>query len=415
VKIQLTTRLSQVLNQNVYQAIEMLQYSNEELEKFVDEKVLENPLLVKKSYDSFSNKFDILPAKKSYYEELFCQSRISFKKKIELNIAYFLIENLDEFGFLSEIPENDFLAKDIEKVLSVMKNFEPIGVFSKNFSEFINTFLKDANINVNENFIDNINLLQKMNLKEFSNHINMSIPTIKKLLSIIKRMPKYPFYKEDDSCFAIPDFSLNIEDGICHISFNENFEINIDSNLFTKITSKEDLSYLKHKKRDALWLINSIAKRKGTILKVAKAIIKKQKLFFLTGKMNSLTIKDIAKELSISESTVSRSIKDKTIFTKYGTFELKYFLTRGVNSDLYNWDDEKTASRFISLNLRKAISGECKTNPLSDESLVDRLKNEGIIVARRTIAKYRSKLKIPKAFERKKQYEICSEINNDAT
>jgi RNA polymerase sigma-54 factor len=164
--------------------------------------------------------------------------------------------------------------------------------------------------------------------------------------------------------------------------------------------SKETQDYIQEKLKSALWLIKSMHQRQKTIYRVTEAIMKHQRDFLDRGPsaLRPLILKDIANEVGIHESTVSRVTSNKYVYTPQGIYELKYFFNSGISTS----DGDGVASESVKLRIKALIEAEDPRRPLSDQDLVDKLKMEGIQMARRTVAKYRESLKILPSSRRKR-------------
>jgi RNA polymerase sigma-54 factor len=166
--------------------------------------------------------------------------------------------------------------------------------------------------------------------------------------------------------------------------------------------SDETRAYVKEKFRSALWLIKSVDQRQKTIQKVATSIINFQRDFLDHGieHLRPLVLRDVATDIGMHESTVSRVVNNKYMHTPQGVFEMKYFFHSGINSS----HGESVSSVTIKQRIRKIIDGEDPRRPLSDSRIVRMLQDEGLILARRTIAKYREEMKIPTSSQRRVLY-----------
>ncbi|RYZ64100.1 MAG: RNA polymerase sigma-54 factor, partial [Proteobacteria bacterium] len=190
--------------------------------------------------------------------------------------------------------------------------------------------------------------------------------------------------------------SLN-EDGLPRLKIS-----NFYRNMLQKggKTEGKTQDYIQEKLRSAVWLIKSIHQRQRTIYKVAESIVKHQREFFEKGSafLKPMILRDIANDIGMHESTVSRVTTSKYVHTPQGIYELKYFFNSGISSS----DGDALASESVKLKIKDLVSREDTKNPLSDQKIVELLKVEGIQIARRTVAKYRDMLKILPSSQRKK-------------
>ena len=169
-----------------------------------------------------------------------------------------------------------------------------------------------------------------------------------------------------------------------------------------KTTGDKTQDYIQEKLRSAVWLIKSIHQRQRTIYKVVESIVKHQREFFEKGSehLKPMVLRDIANDIGMHESTVSRVTTAKYVHTPQGIYELKYFFNSGISSS----DGDSLASESVKIKIKDLVSKENPKNPLSDQKIVDLLKVEGIQIARRTVAKYRDVLKILPSSQRKKYF-----------
>jgi RNA polymerase sigma-54 factor len=238
------------------------------------------------------------------------------------------------------------------------------------------------------------------------------VAEIKELSSIISSMDPKPgrVYAPQDTQYVLPDVyvykvgdeyivSLN-EDGLPKLRVSQFYKSVMQNGKNAESgEKKETQDYIQEKLKSALWLIKSMHQRQKTIYRVTEAIMKHQKDFLDKGPsaLRPLILKDIAGEVGIHESTVSRVTSNKYVYTPQGIYELKYFFNSGISTS----DGDGMASESVKLRIKALIEAEDPRRPLSDQDLVDKLKMEGIQMARRTVAKYRESLKILPSSRRK--------------
>jgi len=251
------------------------------------------------------------------------------------------------------------------------------------------------------NLLGNKNyVLLKKNLKCNDSELNEAIKLIKSLNpkpgQVFQRIDPQDFIKADtkvDKSNDIWEVSL-IEDNFLRLKINEDYQ-----DIVKKESDKFDKES-KDKYQEAKWLIKNLRERSITIIRVSRAIMKKQNEFLARGKLflKPLILRNIAEELNLHESTISRATTNKFISTPHGIFELKYFFGSAIKNDNGN----NLSSKAILFRLKELIKNESSSSPFSDEELSLLLKKEGIQIARRTIAKYRIVLKILPSNQRKK-------------
>ena len=470
-KISLVQNIKQTqkmaLTPQLLKAIKLLELNNIDLDNYLEQEILENPLLEKindekKHQISTTNSIDNLPDKNSsksslshdkdfegsasfdtsnlydassstsidniieetvksensLYETIINQINISFKQKTCRLIALSILEFIEPNGYLKistkELAENlNSNPKDIENILKILKSFEPIGVFSNTFEEFLALQLQEQNLLDYDMSIllDNLNLLANENINTFAKKYNMSLEVIKNKLDLIKRCKLAPI--DDDSNFVK---HLNAPDIIVEKIKND-WVVNLNEETLPKVIvlsgyweelsrkklSKSDKSYLSANFLAGKGLVKALEQRASTILKVAKAIINKQNKFLEKGVMGikPLRLKDIAEELDIHESTVSRITNSKVICTPRGTYDLKFFFSKSLNVIT---NDDGLSSKVVKEKIYQLINNEVKV--LSDNKLSQILKKEGINVARRTVTKYREEMTVPPSHQRKRLKQL---------
>lgn len=208
-----------------------------------------------------------------------------------------------------------------------------------------------------------------------------------------------PQYVTPDMYVQIQDHEIKVQlldDELPKIIFHDHYYEEL-----SQLEDQQVIQFLKEKQQDYEWLIKSLDQRKQTILKVGLLIVKKQKPYFLKGPTHllPLTMREIADELGVHESTVSRSVRGKYMQTPYGTVELKTFFSNRIPS---SEREENRSTQQVKNQLSIIIKQEDKLKPLSDQEICNRLQKEGFIVSRRTVAKYREQLGIPSSTKRKR-------------
>ena len=237
----------------------------------------------------------------------------------------------------------------------------------------------------------------------------MGIPSVELLpaIGIIRTLNAYPAasFSEPAARIHRPDVTIEKDgnnyivkmndDGMPRLRINQSYRALAQDKQY----SKADRKFLRDKLKDAVWLMRSIDQRKGTIYKVATSIANAQTRFLDDGieHLEPLTLKVVADEIEMAESTVSRVVNDKYVSTPQGVFELKYFF----HSAIETVDGRVASSIAVKERIKRLVGNENSTKPLSDAKISDLLAQEGILLARRTIAKYREQLRIPGSTQRK--------------
>ncbi len=366
---------------------------------------------------------NIIKKSETLSDHLLWQLSVSSLGERDQVTGHQIIGNLDEHGFLDatigeiaaieSVPE-----REVERILGVVQRFDPAGIASRNLQESlriqiemlegIDDLARGQVCKLVEQFFS---ALGTKNYGVIAKKMCLPIERVMELVEIVRSLEPYPSrgWGTDPPHYITPDVYITKMDGEYQVLLNDDGlpKLRI-SNIYRRLlkaknsTSSDTKKYLKSKLDSALWLIKSIDQRQRTIHKVASSILKFQKDFFDHGieYLRPLVLKDVAEDIEMHESTVSRASTNKYIHTPQGLFEIKYFFHSGVKSR--NGSD--VSSRMVKERIRKLIEAEDKRRPLSDQRLVRDLKGTGIHIARRTVAKYREELRIPSSQKRKERY-----------
>lgn len=382
-----------------------------ELKEKIEKTIEENPFL---EYDIKSNHKSVdinsiientaTNTKESLFEHLKSQIEITFNNKNDIEIAKQISSFINQDGYLitpyGEIADIlNINIKKVDEIIKVLKTLEPIGVAAKNISECLSTQLKykeniDENLkNIAINIVENyLNELSKKNYKYIASKLNISEKDILNALKLIQTLEPYPAREFDTTVikYIIPELFIFKENNEWRVKTNETFIPPLKINKkYSKLLKESDFNNdLKEKKEEAQNLINVVNERKKTLKRVGEGLLKLQIDFFENGKefMKPLRLKDLALEVGLSESTISRISNGKYLNTVWGTFSIKYFFSKKINGDL--------GSRAVKEIIKRII--ENSAAKLSDEKIRLILKSEGIEIARRTVAKYRQSMNILK-------------------
>ena len=348
------------------------------------------------------------------------QADLEFNDDEEKKIAELLIDYVDENGWITENLEDieefsGFKLKQIEKVLERMQSFEPNGVFARNLKECLKIQLVNEN-NMDSNkeiIIENIDLLGSGNIKGLQKLTGLKEEKLKDEIRHIRALNPKPGckYSTDNDNIFHPDVIVtkNNSDWAVELNHGTLPKININEDYVKEIErlqcGESDKKFINESLNSARWLLKAIQQRNVTTLKISSEIVNQQKEFFEKGKkyLKPMVLKDVAKKINMHESTVSRVTSDKLMLTPRGVFEMKLFFSASISSTK---EGETHSAESVRESLKKLISSEPVNNPLSDEMLVEKLQDEGIDLARRTVAKYRELLNIPASSVRKKIMKI---------
>ena len=333
-----------------------------------------------------------------------------------------IIGNLDDDGYLVASVEEiaamgEWPVTDVEKALQHIQTFDPHGVAARDLGECLWLQLKFLGLEgtpTEKIVTEHLRLLQNHQVPEIARRLGMPIEDLKEHIEIIRNLDPKPGsrYNPQQSQYVIPDvYVVKVEDqyvamlneeGLPQLRISPTYRRLLDKNVAGTAENNETRAYVKDKFRSALWLIKSVEQRQKTIHKVANSIINFQRDFLDHGieHLRPLVLRDVANDIGMHESTVSRVVTNKYMHTPQGVFEMKYFFHSGISSSY----GESVSSVTIKQRIRKIIENEDPRKPLSDSKIVSILQKEGLMLARRTIAKYREELKIPTSNQRKVLY-----------
>ena len=330
-----------------------------------------------------------------------------------------IVGNLDEDGYLAaSIQEiavmGNWPEADVNRVLSLVHTFDPMGVAARDLQECLLLQLRHLGLeNTPSEAIvrDHLRLLENHQLPDLARQLDLRVDELKDHIDIIRHLDPKPGmkYNPSPSQYVIPDVYVQKvedkyvavlnDDALPQLRINPVYRRLLDP---TSQHSAETRSYVKDKFRSALWLIKSVDQRQKTIFKIATSLIAFQREFLDHGieHLRPLVLRDVADDIGMHESTVSRIVNNKYMHTPQGVVEMKYFFHSGIRSAY----GESVSSVTIKQRIRKIVESEDAHKPLSDSRIVSLLQAEGLILARRTIAKYREELRIPTSSRRKVSY-----------
>ena len=392
------------------------EYEDFDFEYFFGEYL--NPGPVRGEYESSEERpsFDtFLVRPSSLIEHLNWQLDLSEVSKGLYDIAYFIIGNINEDGYLrvtiEEVVEDlEVSIEEVEEALKVVQSFDPTGVGSRDLQECLRIQIRAAGLEgtlVDRLVGDYLPLLEVRKFQEIAKALDCEPEEIGRALDLIRRFSpkpgekyssKKPFYIQPDVYITKvgDDYEIVMnEDGLPKLKLNSAYR----ELLGEKNVSKDTKSFIKERFRSALELLKSVDQRKQTIYRVCKAIVARQYVFLEQGIMHlkPMLIKDIAEELGVHSSTISRVVTNKFAHTQQGILELRKFFTVGVESR----NGENISIVQVKETIRRIIGKEDPQRPLSDEHICRMLCEQGVQITRRTVAKYRDQMHIPGSRERK--------------
>ena len=330
-----------------------------------------------------------------------------------------IIGNLDDDGYLVASFEElaamgGWPLPEVERALRLLQGFDPVGVASRDLQECLLIQLRHLGLEgtpTEKIITEHLRLLQNHQVPEIARKLGLTIDELKEHIEVIRNLDPKPGsrFNPTQSQYVIPDvYVVKVEDQYVAVLNEDGLPQMRISPVYRRLLDKgadnsdETRAYVKDKFRSALWLIKSVEQRQKTIHKVANSIINFQRDFLDHGieHLRPLVLRDVANDIGMHESTVSRVVTNKYMHTPQGVFEMKYFFHSGISSSF----GESVSSVTIKQRIRKIIENEDPRKPLSDSKIVSILQREGLVLARRTIAKYREELKISTSNQRKVLY-----------
>ncbi len=332
-------------------------------------------------------------------------------------IAQFIIGNIDEDGYLRANNEEimasgGYNAEEVEIAVKAVQSLDPIGVGARDLRECLLLQLEFLELDaplVEIIVRDHWDEFMQRKFVSLAKTLGVDLKSLEGIVEIIKHLDPKPGrkYSNERAIYVEPDVYIQKvgdeyvivlnEDGMPKLRINSGYRSMLNS-----MDSKQDgetVNYIKDKIRSAVWLIKSLDQRQRTIYKVAESIVKHQREFLEKGidYLRPLVLRDVADDIQMHESTVSRVVSNKYMHTPRGLFLMKYFVHSGIDSDT----GEDISSLTVKKKIQSFIDNEDPRKPLSDSKIMKILNDEGINIARRTVAKYRDELNIPSSTDRK--------------
>lgn len=365
----------------------------------------------KQSFESYTSK------KLSLKDHLMIQLGMTVKSNKEKRIGEFIIESLDNKGYLGcSLQDISLLINEdvveVERVLRLIQTFDPVGVAARSLSECLMIQLREKGIQDKNAYIIAENYLEEIatnKIQKIAKDLHISVNRVQSICDIIKMLEPKPsrgFIVDSDNIrYIVPDVTIEKINDEYIIIVNDSYLptltiSNYYKNMVNGLNDKEASKFLSDKLNSSMWLIKSIEQRRMTLYKVVESILKYQRKFFDEGKsaLKPLVLKDVADDIGVHESTVSRATNGKYVQTPRGLYELKYFFA----SSLSEADGSGVSSTSVKNTIQKLIDSENSQKPLSDQKIAEKLNEEGINISRRTVAKYRDEMRIPSSSMRRR-------------
>ena len=360
-----------------------------------------------------------LSTKSSLADHLMWQLNLQTTDELIREIGAAIIGNIDEDGYLvASVDEiaglGDWDIADVERALEHVQRFDPIGVGARDPQECLLLQIRHMGLagGPAETLVrDHLPRLSNQKIPELAKAIGCEPEEVKAHIEFIKHLDPKPGarYSPPDTQYVIPDvYVIKTDEGYKAVLNEDGLPQLRISPVYRRLLDKggeasdETRAYVKDKFRSALWLLKSVDQRQKTIVKVATSIINFQHGFLDHGieHLRPLVLRDVANDIGMHESTVSRVVNNKYMHTPQGVYEMKFFFHSGISSSY----GEHVSSVTIKQRIKKIVEGEDQRRPLSDSKIMNILQKEGLALARRTIAKYREELKIPTSNQRKVLY-----------
>ncbi|KRQ88034.1 RNA polymerase sigma-54 factor [Caloramator mitchellensis] len=429
-ELNLNQRQSLSMSQDMQLSLSILQMNIMELEQFINEEVCNNPVIdfddsiehyidYRKKGSDYNgqletieeNNFELnLIIEENLHDLLKKQLRLSGLDNKSLKIGYYIIDNINEQGYL-ESDEMEIAShfrcsiEEVLKVLYIIQGFEPNGIGGKNIEECLIIQLrnlKKLNNDLEAIIKNHLKDIAKGNFNKIISNLKIEKDVLNHYVKLIKSLNPKPglSFCIKNTEYVYPDLIVKNENGELQIDLLKDIlpvlKINKEYlNLINDRSSKE-FKFIKEKIKRAFLVMNSIEKRKKTLLKISRVILEQQINFLEGSHLNPISLKQIAEKTNLHVSTISRAVSGKFVLTDRGLFELKHFIQRETKKDEISYSVD-----FIKNKIKNMIEEEDKQKPLSDEKISSLLKTYGLDIARRTIAKYREELGIPSSNLRK--------------
>jgi RNA polymerase sigma-54 factor len=385
------------------------------LERFTDARGAASP----KGMSDFEGKPSaeaLLTKQDSIVDHIIDQLRMTQIEDQDQHIVLQIVGNLDKDGYLcssyEEIAELcDCTTEDVERVMDIFRTFDPPGIGARNLGECL--LIQLDHLGLAEGLAASIvkNHLDKLESRKFDQIAKLEAVQVEKVyqaVTTIQTLEPRPArnFGDDSARYITPDIYVERDGDEFVISLNEDGlpKLRISPYYLKLLQDKAESNvpnkaYLQERLKAASWLIKSIHQRQQTIYKVTESIVKFQREFLIHGidKLKPLVLKDVADDINMHESTVSRVTTNKFVHTPQGIYELKFFFTSGIKSSTGD-----VSSSAVKERIRTLIANEDSKNPVSDQYIVETLQKENIDIARRTVAKYRESLGILSSSRRKK-------------
>ena len=432
------------LTPQMQQSVKLLQMTHAELSEFVQQQVEGNPFLRREvprggagagsgASDPLGDWSERIAGKPDLLSHLTQQIRLSFNDPAERGIAFHLLTQLDERGFLLEPLKNTArhlgaATVEVASVLERLQTLDPPGIFARHLSECLSIQLREAGAldEATRILLENLPLLGKRDYAALQKLCGTDAAGLQEAIGKLKGLNPRPAaeFERGDPQILAPDILVKpMTGGGWRIEINPATlpKVLIDREYYAEMRAgskrKKDREYLSERLQHARWLSRALDRRQTTLLRVAEEIFNHQEGFLASGMeaLRPLTLRAVGDALSLHESTVSRAVAHKTVETPRGLHELRVFFSAKLSGkhsgiDSGEGDEAEVAASAVKAMIRRKIAAEREPGEvLSDAALAQALADEGVEVARRTVAKYREQLHMPGSAVRKRELRAKAE------
>lgn len=359
--------------------------------------------------------------KANLYSHLLWQLNMGDLDEVQKVIGENIIGNINQDGYLKTSPEEisqitEYPEDQVLEVLRLIQNFDPVGIAAQDLQECLYLQVRFYNLGgtvVEKIILEHMDKLENKKYDRIAKSLSITLEEVLSAVSVITNFEPKPGrrYDDEETIYISPDIYvfkigedyeivLN-EDGLPKLRINPYYRSILSDKASLTDGTKQ---YIQEKLKSAAWLIKSIHQRQRTIYRVTKSIVGFQREFFDRGvvHLRPLVLRDVAEDIQMHESTISRVTTNKYVHTPQGVFELKYFFNSAINS----MDGDTVASESVKAHIKNIVKSEDKANPCSDQDIAVYLRDLNINVARRTVAKYRENLGILPSRKRKTPFEL---------
>jgi RNA polymerase sigma-54 factor len=377
------------------------------------------------SGDSENNLEAYVSAEISLKDHLTEQMSLALTDRVERIVGQHIVDMIDEAGYLH--AEVDALAEKlgvpsamVARVLGVVQTFDPTGVGARSLAECLALQLKEQDRfdPLMQLLVDNLGLLANHNLSALRRAVGVDADDLSDMIQELKQLNPKPGLKFGSVQMqpVLPDVQVRAaRDGSWIVELNNDTlpRVLVNRSYFTLVSrttsTAKDKVYLTECLANANWLVKSLDQRARTILRVAEEIVRQQDGFLVHGvqHMRPLNLKTVAEKIGMHESTVSRVTSNKYIATPRGIYELKFFFTSSINAE---GEGDAYSSEAVRHRIKTLIDAENPADILSDDKLVEKLRVEGIDIARRTVAKYREGMRLASSVQRRREKQMAARL-----